>query len=131
MPQQPRVLVTGAGGFIGHHLVSFLKQRGYWVRGVDIKRPEYAPSAADEFAVLESVALNGFVDDHDPATGQRAEIFVATVMATRTSFAPLNLQQVSAVDCLADGLRGQVVLAQREVKRRGLLPGWPSPTASA
>src|SRR5438552_2701434 len=51
--QQTRVLVTGAGGFIGHHLVSFLKQRGYWVRGVDIKRPEYAPSAADEFAVLD------------------------------------------------------------------------------
>ena len=36
-----RVLVTGAGGFIGHHLVKRLKAEGYWVRGVDIKEPEY------------------------------------------------------------------------------------------
>jgi GDP-D-mannose 3', 5'-epimerase len=48
-----RILVTGAGGFIGHHLVSFLKARGNWVRGVDIKHPEYARSAADEFRVLD------------------------------------------------------------------------------
>jgi nucleoside-diphosphate-sugar epimerase len=48
-----RVLVTGAGGFIGHHLVDFLKKRGYWVRGADIKNPEYAPSAADEFALVD------------------------------------------------------------------------------
>lgn len=48
-----RVLVTGAGGFIGHHLVTFLKGRGYWVRGVDIKEPEYAPSDADEFQLLD------------------------------------------------------------------------------
>ena len=45
----PRILVTGAGGFIGHHLVSRLKQEGYWVRGADLKYPEYEPSAADEF----------------------------------------------------------------------------------
>lgn len=48
-----RVLVTGAGGFIGHHLVSYLKERGYWVRGVDLKHPEYAPSDADEFEILD------------------------------------------------------------------------------
>jgi nucleoside-diphosphate-sugar epimerase len=48
-----RVLVTGAGGFIGHHLVGFLKERGYWVRGVDLKDPEYAPTAADEFLRLD------------------------------------------------------------------------------
>ncbi|HET7553654.1 MAG TPA: NAD-dependent epimerase/dehydratase family protein [Gemmatimonadaceae bacterium] len=51
--EQKRVLVTGAGGFIGHHLVSYLKDRGYWVRGVDIKMPEYAASAADEFQLLD------------------------------------------------------------------------------
>jgi nucleoside-diphosphate-sugar epimerase len=45
------VLVTGAGGFIGHHLVKDLTRRGYWVRGVDLERPEYEPSAADEFQV--------------------------------------------------------------------------------
>lgn len=48
-----RVLVTGAGGFIGHHLVAFLKQKGYWVRGVDIKEPEFAATEADEFALLD------------------------------------------------------------------------------
>jgi len=48
-----KVLVTGAGGFIGHHLVSYLKERGYWVRGVDIKVPEYSESNADEFELLD------------------------------------------------------------------------------
>lgn len=50
---QTRVLVTGAGGFIGHHLVTYLKRRGYWVRGVDLKFPEYAPTDADEFLLLD------------------------------------------------------------------------------
>jgi nucleoside-diphosphate-sugar epimerase len=53
MSDQTKVLVTGAGGFIGHHLVTFLKRRGYWVRGVDIKRPEFAPTEADEFELLD------------------------------------------------------------------------------
>ena len=48
-----RILVTGAGGFIGHHLVSDLKRRGEWVRGVDVVRPRYAPSAADEFFEID------------------------------------------------------------------------------
>jgi nucleoside-diphosphate-sugar epimerase len=48
-----RVLVTGAGGFIGHHLTSYLVSRGYWVRGVDLKLPEYEPSMAHEFEVLD------------------------------------------------------------------------------
>jgi GDP-D-mannose 3',5'-epimerase len=48
-----RALVCGAGGFIGGHLVKRLKAEGYWVRGVDIKRHEFARSAADEFKVLD------------------------------------------------------------------------------
>jgi len=50
---QTRILVTGAGGFIGHHLVTFLRAKGYWVRGVDIKVPEYSDIDADEFEVLD------------------------------------------------------------------------------
>jgi GDP-D-mannose 3', 5'-epimerase len=49
MKEKTRVLVTGAGGFIGHHLVSKLKADGLWVRGADIKLPEYAATDADEF----------------------------------------------------------------------------------
>jgi NAD(P)-dependent dehydrogenase (short-subunit alcohol dehydrogenase family) len=52
-PTYPRILVTGAGGFIGHHLVTALKQRGYWVRGVDIARPEYTDADADEFELRD------------------------------------------------------------------------------
>jgi len=48
-----RVLVTGAGGFIGHHLVKSLRERGYWVRGVDLQPPEYEATAADEFELLD------------------------------------------------------------------------------
>jgi GDP-D-mannose 3', 5'-epimerase len=50
---QNRILITGAGGFIGHHLVSKLKNNGHWVRGVDIKYPEYEATAADEFEILD------------------------------------------------------------------------------
>ncbi len=50
---QTRVLVTGAGGFIGHHLTKYLVQRGYWVRGADIKEPEYEPTAAHDFRLLD------------------------------------------------------------------------------
>jgi len=53
MSQQIKVLVTGAGGFIGHNFVNFLKKRGYWVRGVDLKYPEYEQTAADEFEILD------------------------------------------------------------------------------
>jgi GDP-D-mannose 3', 5'-epimerase len=53
MAKQKRVLVTGAGGFIGHHLVKTLKSAGHWVRGVDIKYPEYEASAGDEFEILD------------------------------------------------------------------------------
>lgn len=48
-----RALVGGAGGFIGGHLVERLKAEGYWVRGVDLKEPEFRPTAADVFVVAD------------------------------------------------------------------------------
>lgn len=48
-----RVLVTGAGGFIGHHLVGYLKKQGYWVRGIDLKLPEYESTHANEFLKVD------------------------------------------------------------------------------
>lgn len=48
---QPTALICGAGGFIGSHLAKRLKQEGYWVRGVDLKYPEFGPTACDEFIV--------------------------------------------------------------------------------
>jgi nucleoside-diphosphate-sugar epimerase len=53
MAEQTKVLVTGAGGFVGWHLTNYLKARGYWVRGVDVKAPEYCASAADQFELLD------------------------------------------------------------------------------
>src|ERR1039458_9106381 len=48
-----RAIVCGAGGFIGSHLVKNLKQDGYWVRGVDLKYPEFSNTAADDFVIAD------------------------------------------------------------------------------
>jgi GDP-D-mannose 3',5'-epimerase len=53
MSSDLRILVTGAGGFIGHHLVRRLKADGHWVRGVDLNFPEYENTDADEFEILD------------------------------------------------------------------------------
>jgi GDP-D-mannose 3', 5'-epimerase len=47
--RQKTALVFGAGGFIGSHMVKRLRAEGYWVRGVDLKRPEYSETQANEF----------------------------------------------------------------------------------
>jgi len=64
-----KVAVFGAGGFIGSHLVRRLKREGFWVRGVDLKRPEFSATAADEFIVgdlrdprLVDEVVDGVVD---------------------------------------------------------------------
>ena len=46
-----KALVCGAGGFIGSHLVKRLKNEGLWVRGVDLKSPEFAETQADDFVI--------------------------------------------------------------------------------
>ena len=53
MKNKKRAVVTGAGGFIGHHLVKYLQKKGYWVRGVDIKKPEYEKTTANRFLLLD------------------------------------------------------------------------------
>ncbi|WP_190329504.1 restriction endonuclease [Streptomyces venezuelae] len=77
--------------------------------------------ASDEFGVLDSVALNGFVDGHDPTTGRPGRIFLATVMASRSSFRELYLAQVDACSCLAEALRGQ--LSSRPDQLASVRPG--------
>ncbi len=67
-----KILVTGAGGFIGHHLVRFLKKKGYWVRGVDIKYPEFSSKdEADEFLLLDL----RFLDNCLKATEEIDEVY--------------------------------------------------------
>ncbi|MEE9573860.1 MAG: NAD-dependent epimerase/dehydratase family protein [Candidatus Neomarinimicrobiota bacterium] len=51
MTTNKTALICGAGGFIGSHLAERLKKEGYWVRGVDLKYPEFAPTAADDFVI--------------------------------------------------------------------------------
>ncbi|CAN2048120.1 hypothetical protein GMMP1_560015 [Candidatus Magnetomoraceae bacterium gMMP-1] len=46
-----KALVFGAGGFIGNHMVNLLKKEGFWVRGVDLKYPEFSEIQADDFIV--------------------------------------------------------------------------------
>jgi len=69
MSATKRILVTGAGGFIGHHLVKRLRADGHWVRGVDIKAPEYEVSGANEFLLRDlreyencAAAVGGGID---------------------------------------------------------------------
>jgi GDP-D-mannose 3', 5'-epimerase len=61
-----RALVLGAGGFIGNHLVTRLKNEGFWVRGVDLKYPEYSQTQADEFLIgdLRNPKTVDMVIDH-------------------------------------------------------------------
>jgi len=48
-----KAIVCGAGGFIGSHLVNYLKNEGYWVRGVDLKYPEFSKSGANDFVICD------------------------------------------------------------------------------
>ncbi len=63
-----RALITGSGGFIGSHLAKFLKNKGYYVKGVDLKNPEYSESACDEHIIgdLRSQELVKQVFDDEP-----------------------------------------------------------------
>ena len=87
-----RALVTGAGGFIGHHLVKYLVDRGYWVRGVDVKEPEYEWTSAHEFELLDLrrrdnclVACQGIDEVYHLAADMGGIGYITTVHAEITS----------------------------------------------
>lgn len=87
----PTVLVTGAGGFIGHHLVKALSADGYAVRGVDIKEPEFEPTAAAEFHLLDLRELGnclamtqGVADVYHLAANMGGIGFITDVLADVT-----------------------------------------------
>lgn len=88
--QSIRVLVTGAGGFIGSHLVSRLKAEGYWVRGVDIKAPEFGVTQADEFEVLD---LRGR-EDAIRATQSIVEVYALAADMGGMGFISANHSQI-------------------------------------
>ena len=79
------VLVNGAGGFIGSHLVKKLKTEGFWVRGADLKRPEYSATAADDFVVgdlrdpeVVAEVMNGIEDVYQLAADMGGAGYIFT-----------------------------------------------------
>src|SRR3989449_11594595 len=88
---EKRALVTGAGGFIGHHLVKHLKDEGLWVRGVDVKKPEFERSPADEFLVVDlreltncRRAVNGVEDVYQLAADMGGIGYITSNFASLT-----------------------------------------------
>ncbi len=80
-----RVLVGGAGGFIGSHLVRRLKREGFWVRGVDLKYPEFSKSPADEFLIgdlrdqkIAAQAVDGIQDVYQLAADMGGAGYIFT-----------------------------------------------------
>ena len=105
------VVVCGAGGFIASHLVKRLKADGAWVRGVDIKKPEFAPTSADEFALLD-------LRDMEQA---------------RQALAPVGGERISDVYQLAAEMGGMgfISTAECEIMRHSALMNLNLPQAAA
>ena len=55
-------LICGAGGFIGSHLVTRLKEEGFWVRGVDLKFPDFSDTKADDFVISTNSLVDRIID---------------------------------------------------------------------
>jgi nucleoside-diphosphate-sugar epimerase len=104
------VVVCGAGGFIASHLVKRLKADGMWVRGVDVKKPEFAPTAADEFLLLD-------LRDEDQA---------------RRAVAPAGRHQIDEVYQLAAEMGGMgfISTAECEIMRHSALMNLNLPQAA-
>jgi nucleoside-diphosphate-sugar epimerase len=98
--------VNGAGGFIGSHLVRRLKHEGFWVRGVDLKDPEFSSSAADEFIlgdltdpVMAAAAVDGIDDVYQLAADMGGAGYIFTGehdAAVMHNSATINLNVVDA-----------------------------------
>jgi nucleoside-diphosphate-sugar epimerase len=106
-----RAVVCGAGGFIASHLVKRLKRDGYWVRGVDIKEPEFAPTEADEFRLLD----------------------LREIDQCRQALAPVNGQKIDEVYQLAAemGGMGYISTAECDIMRHSTLINVNVPQAAA
>ncbi|HYD51185.1 MAG TPA: NAD-dependent epimerase/dehydratase family protein [Gemmatimonadaceae bacterium] len=90
-----RALVTGAGGFLGHHLVTYLVRAGYRVRGVDRKMPEFEPTAADEFLIA---------DLRDPAQAHAAAADVDEVYHLAANMGGLGFIEFNRAACARDNV---------------------------
>ena len=77
MPQFYSAVVTGSGGFIGHQLVKFLKDKGHFVRGIDLKPPQYDVILADEFCALD---LREYVNCQKAVDGMEVVFHLAADM---------------------------------------------------
>ena len=122
-----RALVTGAGGFLGHHLVTYLKERGYWVRSVDLKYPEFTDVDADEFEILDLrrwddalAAVRGVEEVYALAADMGGMGFISSNHATILhNNALINLNTIEAARLQAAG-----ALLVRLIRVR--LPGAPT-----
>src|ERR1700751_3402305 len=98
MKNRARVLVTGAGGFIGNHLVSFLKSKGYWVRGGDLKIPEFVSTKTDAFELLDLLEPKRCLK----ATNWVNEVYALGADTGGVGFAPRDPAEVSLGNSLID-----------------------------
>jgi GDP-D-mannose 3',5'-epimerase len=105
-PPMKKALICGAGGFIGSHLAKQLKKEGYWVRGVDLKKPEYSPSASDDFQLLDlsvrknctkALTINGGFDEVYQLAADRGGIgyLIKGECVMMTNNALINIYMVS------------------------------------
>ena len=92
MTRNRQVLVTGAGGFIGHHLVRRLRADGHWVRGVDLKYPEYAETHANEFQILD---LRQFEDCQRAVRGGIQQVYNLAADMGGIGFITANHAQIA------------------------------------
>ncbi len=133
-----RALVCGAGGFIAGHLVKRLKRDGYWVRGVDIKRPEFGATAADDFAVLDLRDKTDCAAAVTPPTGSRFDTVyqlaadmggMGFIHSAECDIMHNNaLINVNMIDAAARALIGRYFFSSSVCIYRDMKPGEPALT---